>query len=161
MPDARISEVADGAQAVIDAAWTGKGANDAVTVEYELPVRESEVNQLVGRKVYVFEEGYGNVGITARGKDLNEYRIKVMCVERYTTAGRVSKTWARERVKFVAEKIVDALDFTREADGRLLTTLWTETINVESVYVAEFMSGENGRLFWSEIEFAFREEATA
>lgn len=157
MPDARISEVADGTAAVIDAAWTGKGVHDAVSVEYELPVRESNVQQLTGRKVFVFEDGYGNVGITSRGTDLNEYRVKVMCVELYTLAGRPTKAWCRERVQFVAEKIVDALDFTRDDDGRLLSSLWTETINVESVCIAEFL-GEH-KVFWSEIEFTFREEA--
>lgn len=156
MPDARISEVADGAAAVIQTAWVPVAPN-AVSVEYELPVRESNVQQLVGRKVFVFEDGYGNVGVTSRGTDLNEYRIKVVCAELFGTAGRPTKAWCRERVKFVAEKIVDSLDFTRETDGRLLNSLWTESINVESVYVAEIL-GEH-KVFWSEIEIAFREEA--
>lgn len=134
------------------AAGWGPTAPDAVSRVYEAAI---PAESLTGRKVYVFPVGYGG-DPASRGEDWYMHRIAVLTVERYDEAGRPPVAWVDTRADFVHEQVFGVLDFTRGGplrfDGR---TVYTESCSEVPVYDAGMLVTK--KVFWSEIEFVFRE----
>jgi len=147
-----VLEVADAVVDKINTAWAPVG-NDSVSREYLTPI---EVENIIGRKVYVFAADYSDEWET-RSENLSSYTIALIVAERCQDAGQPSKTWLDERVKFVNEKVWDVLSDVRT--GRLLdNTVWPQTAEV-LVYDVPLLNEK--KLFWSEIEISYREVAEA
>ena len=149
MPDARIIEVCDAAVDLIVAALDNP--TDATVSREYLPDVDAET--ITDRLVYVFPDGYSQVETNTRSQDLDEYRVVVLTVERYESAGTPPKAWIDARVLFVQQKIYETLSDARTV--RLLDTIWPEVAEVTVAYDPEEL--RERKLFWSEAVFTFRE----
>jgi len=145
-----IAEVADGVAAKI-AALTGKPPGTTASREYLTPLK---LDALRGTNVYVFGAGYSVVGPGNRGEDLNEFRVALIVIAKFPDPGAATKSWLDEQAKLVRDLVRELAD--PRADF-LLGTLWPHTADVMAYDVAA-LSEKN--LFWSEVEIAYREEAT-
>ncbi len=158
MPDARIIEVTDALVSAINTAWTGQGADDAVSREYLAPVSVEDLDSLTGRKVYLFPGPYDS-GLANRAEDEWAYTIGILVVERYESAGDPPKAWLDARVYFTEAIVGAAVDYS----GRTLLAigtrrLWTESVEVET-YSLDTLNQK--KLFWSELTVVLKENAAA
>ena len=147
--DARIFEITEAVANLINAEWTDKGANDAVTADEIFP--NLDVDDMTGRKVYVLEAGYGQVEQLDRKSDLNEYTVNVVVVEKCTDQNGPTKSWLKTRVNFVQDQIYDRLNNHR--DEPILEDLMPDSGEV-TLYDWAFLKVEG--VFISEVIFTFR-----
>ena len=150
----RHYEAADGAAALITAAWA-PAEPDGVTRD---EVAEETYATMEGRQVFVFltEAGAAEVERLNRGEVVNGFKISVRCYEKYTDPGRPTAAWMDERRTWL-DTIYTALDKSTEGQ-RMLTTLWTQTLEITDVTDAEAVAELN--LFVASIEVEFREVAS-
>lgn len=157
MADARIVEVIDAVVSRVDAAWTGKGANDSVSRVYLAPL---SLASLTGRKVWFFPVRYGD-DTADRGENLTTYTVAAIIAERYEGGeAEPPQEWIDERLAFVEQQVYTECDFGDSVDFLSLDTsrrAWTETIDVAAAYDVELLSKK--QVFWCEIEFGLREVA--
>lgn len=136
----------------------GDPAPATVSVGWRIDVPDDSPS---GRVVFVAPASYRSEGPVTRATDLNDYRYAVLVVERYTDAGDPTEEWLSERAAFVQESVYDVLQNVgldrAENTAALLNSFWCETAEVTVVYDLEALTEH--KLFWSEIEFTFREEA--
>lgn len=149
----RLVQVCEAACGAVTTAWE-PAEPDECTRDW---VTEEDLATLEGRKVFVLPGGAKTIDRLTRGSLLNEYAVSIRVIERYTDRDRPPAVWIDERVKFL-DTILGALDITAAA-SYLLGSLWTETIEVTEVCdLTELMVR---KLFYAEIEVAFREKAAA
>lgn len=133
-------------------AWSPTG-NDGAERCYEAVIGEAHV----GRRVYVFPDMYAVAGGT-RGENSYRHTVGILVAERYTdsVSGPPTLAWVDERVKFVYDRVVVGLDFSKdgalEFDGRYLVT---ESIDEVSVYNESELV--QNRLFLSETRLTYLE----
>jgi hypothetical protein len=149
----RLLEVADVAVAAIDAAWTGKGANDAVSRAYGV---EETLDTIVGRQVYVFPIGDAEVERLDRATVVREYQLAIIAVEKSAAAGLPSKEWMDERLLFCRQKVYDVLNVDRVTEYLgTPATLYTQSIDRDVAY--DFDAFRDHSVFWCEINVRLRE----
>ena len=154
---ARAIELRDAIADRLRSVW-GEPAPATVKVGWRIDVPEDGPS---GRVVFVAPASYRSEGPVTRATDLNDYRYAVLVVERYADAGDPPDEWLSERAAFVQEQVYDALQNVgldrAESTPPLLNSFWCETAEVTVVYDLQALTEH--KLFWSEIEFTFREEA--
>ena len=149
-----ILTVCDALVTAIDAAWTTKTADSgSVSREYIAPLSTSELSSLTGRKVYVIPGDYVNNPAT-RKEDQWEYRIGVLVVERYASAGLPSNSWMDTRVDFVENIVANACDYSHSLLSVSNREVWTESLETQT-YNLDLLNESN--LFWSETSLVLRE----
>lgn len=149
---ARINTVVDACVTAITAALPG-GDGTTVSRDYLPDVLDAEmIGTLSGRYCFVFPLGYSQVEAATRAEDLNEYRVGVLVVERFTDAGDPSRSWTDTRLEWVQDQVYDVLGDVR--GSALITGLYNETNDVTQAYDPVLLRSH--KLFWSECEFAFR-----
>lgn len=154
---ARIIEIANAVKSRIEFGWDVP-APATVTRKYLLDVEDERgLQSLSGRQVYVFPAAMVDAGEIARSRIAEtEYRIAVLIVEPYTTAGQPSNSWLDERLAWVESDIWNKLapsDSLRSYES----DVWTETAEMLVAYDAAILREQ--RAFWCEFEFGFREDA--
>lgn len=149
-----ILTVCDALVSAIDTAWTTKVADSGATSrEYIAPVSTAELSSLTGRKVYVIPGDHVKSAET-RGENRWEYRVGVLVVERYISAGLPPKAWMDARVEFVETTIANACDYWRSLLGISGREVWTELLETKT-YDVDLLNESN--LFWSEVQLDLRE----
>lgn len=157
---AGIIELCDQVVSLIEAAW-GPTGNDSVERLYTAPVSVSELNTLVGRKVYVFPGRKLSIGAASRGEDRFNWSIGIVAVERCEDPGTPPIAWTDERVLWMEGTVEAAVDFDARDDhymefsGR---TLWTLSIETD-IYDAD--KHDEDSMFWSTMEVVFDEISEA
>lgn len=146
---------------VLTAAWDAadppRGANDTVSREYTTPVAVESLN---GRKVYLFPIDYGG-DPASRLEDWYMHGVAVLTVERYADAGPPPNDWVDERVDFVHDLLFSGLDYSHNGPLRwtdaqsVKRTVWTDQSGPVPVFDVGMLATK--KLFWSEVEFVFRE----
>lgn len=156
---AGIIDLCDQVASLIDTAWA-PGGNDSVERVYQAPITKSELDYLVGRKVYVFPRRKLSLGAADRGSDRFNWEIGILAVERCTETGNdglPTADWMDDRTEWMEATIEDAIDFDGrdgndlEFDGRTLQTLSIET----EIYDVDHL--DESKLFWSELIVTFDE----
>jgi hypothetical protein len=147
----RLLEVCDAAAAALVVA-AEPAEPDEIVRDY---VTEDELATLEGKRTFVFPAGCAQVARLSRSEVVNEYRVAVRVVERYTDPGRPTREWVDERVVALGSEVYAALDRIDPTDY-LLGTLWAETIEVADAANPDAILG--AKLFWAEVEVAFREQ---
>jgi hypothetical protein len=117
-----------------------------------------------GRQVFVYPRGYGQVEAETRNTDLMEFRIGIIVVERYADPGVPPDSWVDDLSAWVEAWIYSPLNVIGVREDDQPTTdeeLWAgfhcETADVLAEYDLEALTEH--KIFWSELEFAFREES--
>ena len=144
---ARVLDVCDAVANLINREW-GPTAPDAVTSEDFIP--ELAVDTITGRKVYVMPSQYGQAEVLDRASDLNEYRITIIIVEKYTVANGPTNTWVRNLMLFVQDQIYDRL--MNHRDEPTMEDLMPESGSV-TPYDYEMLV--EAKMFVSEVEINF------
>jgi len=156
---AKIIALCDQVAALIKAEWE---PSEPSTVErvYQAPIAPSELDKLVGRKVFVFPSRKLSLGVADRGSDRFNWSVGVLAVERYVDAGALaSKQWLDERTDWMESVVEYAVDFDGrdnnylEFDGRQLWTLGIET----EIYDVDYL--DEAKMFWSTMEVVYDEIA--
>lgn len=115
--------------------------------------------EMTGRYVYVFALPPTTVGQLTRAKELREYKVAIVVVERYAdpAAGgeveAVPEDWIKTRKTWVSDYIFSTLN---PKSVRPLS-MWPN--RCEIVTDVDFANIQN-KIFWSEIEVDYREIAT-
>ena len=152
----RLLEVADVAAAAINAAWTGRGANDGAERSYGLQI---SLEELVGRKVLVIPIGDGEVERLDRATTIREYRLAVITVERCLETGLPSDDWMDQRLEFCREVVFDILNVDRKTEYLgTPATLYTESIDRPSAFDQDLYWDSNA--FLCQIDVALREKVS-
>ena len=148
----RLLAVADAAAQALSDNWSPIGP-DAVHRDY---LTEAAIAALTGRQVYVKPTGCGRIERLDRAEVINEHRVSVRMLERYEPAGTPPKDWIDQRVSWIGVNLYRVLYFEDPA-AYLLGSLWTESADI--VDAASEQQLLEGKLFWCELEFSFREIA--
>lgn len=153
--EARLKEVRDAAVAKILAAWTDRGASDAVTGVYRIDLDAATVT---GRKVFVFPVSVAGRQVD-RTEDENDYALGVWVVERYEPQGDPPDAWLDARLAWV-EWLWKTLGNPRGA--RLLADpgdpnsgLWPAVAEITAAYDHDELA--EGKLFASVLTVIYRE----
>lgn len=154
----RLTEVADAIAAEIETAWEPV-APDSVARCYR---DTTNLATVTGRQVRVFPLAISDEN-ASRGENLTTYGITVVVVERYTAAdgaGEPSVEWVDERIGWVEDVVYDTLANYGVGDTPYLAVtghgrIFTETSDW-AVCQVDYLGT---KLFWSELEFTFREVA--
>jgi hypothetical protein len=149
----RLLAVCDAAALALSTAWSPI-APDAVTRDY---VTEAIIASFQGRKVYVKPNGCGRIERLDRGEVINEYRISARVLKRFTDPGAPTKAWVDAEVSWLGTNIYRPL-YLEDPGNYLLGSLWTEAADIVDAVSEEQLLAE--KLFWAEVEIAFREIAT-
>ncbi len=148
----RLLEVADIAAAAIGAAWSPV-APDSVAREYG---DEEPTASFLGRRVYVFPMGDGEVDRISRSEVEWSYRLAIVVAEKYDGVGLPTKAWMDTRVEFTRTKVYDVLNVDRQSEFLgTPATLWTQSIDRPEAY--DFESYRKLGFFWSSVEVELRE----
>lgn len=132
--------------------------NTAVTREYEVT---HDMGTMVGRKVEIFPLTYNPVEAVDRESSTYDFRYSFVIIERWNAkGGQVPKAWMDERVSFVEELIFNPLDPTGKNTAQLLFVVVDGEkyypVEVEVTSVFDFDILRKHKVFWSEVEVAFR-----
>lgn len=156
---ASIIDLCDEVARLIALAWRPTQP-DTVERVYQAPVAVSELNNLFGRRIYVFPGRKLSLGAADRGADRFNWSIGILAVERNTDAEVLpARSWMDERTLWMEDVIEAAVDFDGrdgndlEFDGRTLQTLSIET----EIYDVDHL--DESKLFWSTMEVVYDEIA--
>lgn len=154
---ARVLELADAVVVAIQAGWDDPAPATVSRVYlFDVPDSDLGLRSVEGRQVYVFPAGIADAGLVTRNTSQTEYRIAVLIVERYTEPGDPPSSWVDDRVTWVETEIWNKLSaFNALASQE--RGVWAETAESVSIYDAAIL--REHRCFWSEFEFAYREDA--
>jgi hypothetical protein len=135
----------------------------AVTATRQYEVTH-ELGLMTGRKVEVYPLSYNPFEAADRSTSFYDFRFSIVTLERYETKGLVPKVWLDERVNFVEEFIFNPLDPTGKVLASTLMVIvnsdefWPIEVEVTSVYDIGYL--RRHKVFWSEVEVAFRKVGT-
>ena len=158
---AGIIDLCDQVAALIRSAWNPSG-DDSVERIYQAPIAPSELNNLVGRKVFVFPGRKLHLGAADRGSNRLNWSVGILAVERCTQTGNSglpTTDWMDERTEWMEQTVEKTVNFDGrdgndlEFDGRTLQTLSIET----EIYDVDYL--DEAKLFWSSMEVVFDEVA--
>jgi hypothetical protein len=145
------SEIIEACNAVVDKIQTSASTSATVTRVYLAP---ENLATITGRKVYVFPTGYGSSQET-READRWTYSIWCRIIEKYTDPGEPTVAWMDDRVNWVREHVIGALDIGNKTLAiSAERTAWTTSTEAE-VYDSANM--ENEHLFIADVKFEFTE----
>lgn len=100
-----IAEVLDAVAAELGTLWAPAPPDSIVRAEFD----EAELSTLAGRRVWIYERGWGQVSKAARRATLNEYRVGIVAAERHAAEGPIPAAWFDERTAWVDAVIVGPL----------------------------------------------------
>lgn len=155
---AKIIDVCDACVTATLAAWNALISPASVTAPdevYRAYVFPHDLSSDTGRKVVFFPRTFRNDAAT-RSEDENVYGVVCVVFERFTDAGPPTRSWVDARVLFVQDIVSGTNDYVHNALMDLPGTraAWTATNNV-NIYDPERLDSQ--KVFWSEVEFEFRE----
>lgn len=160
MSEARAVEVMDAAAAYLRAAWVD-AATLAVETDPDPDIDLTDPASLPRRTAFLFVEGFGQVEMTDRTHDTDEYRLSVVVAELYGgEAAKAPKAWVRERVAWVDRYVRKVLGDNRaqaEPGGEIIpgSGIWPESVSVEVAYDLDHLAEH--KLFFSVVVAVFRE----
>lgn len=149
-----IAEVVEAVATKIAVAWQPSGSDEVLRREFVA----AELSELVGRKVWVFHRGEGQVGKAARRVNLMEYRVSVIVGERYTGGGDLPDEWVNERTDWTRVHVVDPLGDEQRmpvlVGSAFVRECWPQ--RAEILEVADRESTRLDRLFLSLVEVDYQ-----
>lgn len=117
---------------------------------------ELERISMSGTSVYIFSLPKTTVGAVSRAKELQEYKVAIVIVERYTEAAAddeeaVPEEWLQDRKSWVEDYVFDVLN----SKGMRPLSMWPN--RCEWTTDVDWQQLRSNKVFWSEIEVDYRE----
>lgn len=152
MTQSRLVNIADLVKTAVE---TGPFADPAITPKEVRRVWQFEYTErMAGLRIYVIPLGYEFVESASRGKNLYEYRIGFIVVDRFLPEGAASDEWVDERVKWIETYIWDKL-----SDPRTFDAVWGVRPESGGVVAYDADLLREKKIFFSDVTIAFRQES--
>lgn len=156
MATSGVLTVGDAIVSSISTQWNTTAPN-AVTRVYQIPDTATAKN-LTGRQVWLFPVEYEDQPGT-RAEDIHTYKFVFVVAEKNTTAGPPATAWVDDRVDWVADSLIDWIQYGRDSSHPVLTI---STREIQLAEIAPVMVYEPDELikrgvFWCEFEATFQE----
>lgn len=152
---ARTDDLCEAVKTLIETAAAGDPP-DSIELAY---APEADRIAMTGLAVYVFSLDPTTVGNVTRKKEMREYKVSVVIVQRYADAAEsgieaVPEAWVQEKKSWVEDFVYSTLNprTVRPLD------MWPNRCEITNL--VDYAQLRTNKIFWSEVEVDYREIVT-